>query len=121
MATTKKKSPRARAKPRRAKKATVTESPLPRRKGAPPIDLAAADHSTALEMKGERLVVRLARDSHPEVFEIDRLLKQVRKVIDKYNGNRKMRDFREFLEETQKSLEIILSNHLEDALRKYLR
>jgi len=85
-----------------------------------PIDVAEAESGSSLQMRGGRLTVRISRESHPEVFEIDRLLKQVRKVIERQTRNRKMRDFREFLEETEKSLQIILSNHLEDALRKYL-
>ena len=72
-------------------------------------------------MSGERLVVKLSRQSHPEVFAIDRLCKQITKTLEEFKGNRKMRDVCEFLRETEKSLGIILSNHLEDALRKYLR
>ena len=91
-----------------------------RARASRPIDVAESEGASCLEMRGGRLTVRISRESHPEVFEIDRLLKQVRKVIDRQTRNRKMRDFREFLEETEKSLQIILSNHLEDALRKYL-
>ena len=41
-----------------------------------PIDLT---HSKAnsIEMQGERLVVRISRQSHPEIFDIDRLIFEV--------------------------------------------
>ncbi|MHC4973253.1 MAG: hypothetical protein ACYTG3_13075 [Planctomycetota bacterium] len=86
-----------------------------------PIRVAVAERLSALEVKGDRLVVRISRDTHPEIFDIDRLMKAVCKVINTYEKKRKMRDLVEFLSETEKSLEIILSNHLEDALRKYLK
>jgi hypothetical protein len=83
--------------------------------------VAVAERLSALEVKGDRLVVRISKDTHPEIFDIDRLMKAVCKVIGTYEKKRKMRDLVEFLSETEKSLEIILSNHLEDALRKYLK
>ena len=84
------------------------------------IALAEANAGGALEMKGEKLVVKISRESHPDVFEIDRLIKQIQKVRQDNAKNRRLRDLCEFLEETEKSLQIILSNHLEDALRTYL-
>ena len=51
----------------------------------------------------------------------DKLLKSMRKIIETYGNRRKCRDLVEFLEETEKSLEILLRNHLEDAMRKYLK
>jgi len=77
--------------------------------------------SRGFKVEGESVTVRLDKDSHPEVFDLDRMIKSIRKTREKYKGKRKMRDFCEFLEETEKSLGIILANHLEDALRKYLR
>ena len=138
MATTKKSKTKARAKTKsRAKSGTKTKrktkarvkrkkssrtSTSRRKKTAvPEIDLTADDKAAALEVKGERLLVKLSRDQHPEVFEIDKLLKQVQKVRESNKNKRKLRDLTEFLVETEKSLQIILSNHLEDALRKYLR
>jgi len=73
-----------------------------------------------LEVKGGRLVVRLSRESHPEIFDIDRLIKMSRKMLKSYGRKRKTRDLCQFLVETEKSLQIILRNHLEDAMRKYL-
>jgi hypothetical protein len=122
MATTRKKRKKTTA---RAKKTTA------RRKGQKritakvqslkPIRAVVAERLSALEVKGDRLVVRISKDTHPEIFDIDRLMKAVCKVITAYEKKRKMRDLVEFLVETQRSLEIILSNHLEDALRKYLK
>ena len=66
------------------------------------------------------LVVRLARESHPEIFELDRLIKQVHKTMSFCQRKPKARDVHEFLDETEKGLQIILRNHLEDAMRKYL-
>ena len=66
------------------------------------------------------LTIALSRDAHPEVFEIDELLKSLRALRLRHKSKRKMRDFVQFIEETEKSIEIILSNHLEDALRKYI-
>ena len=73
------------------------------------------------KVEGETVTLRLDTASHPEVFDIDRMIKSISKVREKYKGKRKMRDFCQFLAETEKSLGIILANHLEDALRKYLR
>jgi len=73
------------------------------------------------EVHDGQLVVRLSRDKHPEVFDTDKLMKSMRKVIETYGKNRKCRDLVEFLEETEKSLEILLRNYLEDAMRKYLK
>ena len=73
-----------------------------------------------LEVKGGRLVVRLSRESHPEIFDIDRLIKMSRKMLKSHGRKKKTRDLCEFLVETEKSLQIILRNHLEDAMRKYL-
>ena len=63
-------------------------------------------------MRGERLVVKLSRESHPEVFAIDKLTKHVSKLIEEFKGKRKLRDVVEFLRETEKSLGIVLNNHL---------
>ena len=76
--------------------------------------------ATELEMKGGRLVVQISRDEHPEIFAINKLLKQTQKVIAEYQRKKKMRDLVEFLIETEKSLQIVLKNHLEDAMRTYL-
>ena len=38
-----------------------------------------------------------------------------------HRRKRKLRDVIEFLEETEKSLQIILKNHLEDAMRIYFK
>ena len=72
-------------------------------------------------MKGDRLVVRLSRENHPEIFELDRLIKQIHKVMDFCKRKRNARDVKEFLVETEKGLQIILRNHLEGAMRKYLK
>ncbi|MEM8882522.1 MAG: hypothetical protein AAGD14_00465 [Planctomycetota bacterium] len=68
-----------------------------------------------------QLVVKLSKDQHPEVFDTDRLMKSMRKIIETYGRKPKCRDLVEFLEETEKSLEILLRNHLEDAMRMYLK
>ncbi len=104
----------------RAKKPTKTARAKATRTVGPILS-AAPTGASGLTMRGERLVVKLSRDSHPEVFAIDKLSKQVTKLIEDFKGKRKMRDVVEFLRETEKSLGIILTNHLEDALRKYLR
>jgi len=114
MANTKKRKTKARPKSRK----TIKSQP---RKGDRPIDVTGTHGDTGIEMKGERLVVKLSRESHPDVFEIDRMVKHVQKVRESNKGNRKLRNFCEFLAETEKSLQIILSNHLDAALRKYLR
>ncbi|MCK6461951.1 MAG: hypothetical protein L6Q95_18880 [Planctomycetes bacterium] len=84
-----------------------------------PIDLTPSKVNS-IEMQGERLVVRISRESHPEIFDIDRLIKVLAKSREQYEAKRKMADLCEFLSETEKSLQIILANHLEDALRRYL-
>ena len=76
--------------------------------------------ATDVEVKGGRLVVQISRDEHPEIFDLNRLLKQTQKVMQAYQRKKKMRDVVEFLAETEKSLQIVLKNHLEDAMRKYL-
>ena len=82
---------------------------------------ATKNGAAQFEVHDGRLVVRLSRDKHPEVFDTDKLMKAMHKVIDTYGENRKCRDLVEFLQETEKSLEILLRNHLEDAMRKYLK
>jgi hypothetical protein len=84
-----------------------------------PIDLTPSKVNS-IEMQGERLVVRISRESHPEIFDIDRLTRTLAKAREQYEEKRKMRDLCEFLSETEKSLQIILTNHLEEALRRYL-
>ena len=105
----------------RAKKTSPQKRITAKIRSPKPIRVAVAERLSALEVKGDTLVVRISRDTHPEIFDIDRLMKAVCKVIGTYEKKRKMRDLVEFLSETEKSLEIILSNHLEDALRKYLK
>jgi hypothetical protein len=84
-----------------------------------PIDLTPSK-ANSIEMQGERLVVRISRESHPEIFDIDRLIKTLAKAREQHSSKRKMSDLCEFLSETEKSLQIILTNHLEEALRRYL-
>ena len=84
-----------------------------------PIDLTPSKVNS-IEMQGERLVVRISRESHPEIFDIDRLIRTLAKAREQHADKRKMRDLCEFLSETEKSLQIILTNHLEEALRRYL-
>lgn len=84
-----------------------------------PIDLTPSKVNS-IEMQGERLVVRISRESHPEIFDIDRLIKVLAKAREGYESKRKMADLCGFLSETEKSLQIILGNHLEEALRRYL-
>ena len=125
MATTRKKrkktTTRAQKTASRAKKPSLQKRITAKVRSPKPIRVAVAERLSALEVKGDRLVVRISRDTHPEIFDIDRLMKAVCKVIGTYEKKRKMRDLVEFLSETERSLEIILSNHLEDALRKYLK
>ena len=45
---------------------------------------------------------------------------KVEKMKKTYGRRKKTRDLCQFLSETDKSLQIILRNHLEDAMRKYL-
>jgi len=84
------------------------------------INLTNDEKVSTINLKGDSLHVRLSRDSHPEIFDINRFIKQVQKLRDQHNRKRKMRDLCQFLDETEKSLQIILRNHLEDAMRKYL-
>lgn len=102
----------AKTKARRTRKKPVVD--------ATQIDLGADGKGSEMEMKGGRLVVRISRESHPEIYDIDRLTKQVQKLIEAHSRKRKTRDLVEFLTETEKSLQIILRNHLEDAMRVYL-
>jgi len=82
---------------------------------------AAKNGAAQFEVHDGRLVVRLSRSKHPEVFDTDKLMKSMHKIIDTYGSNPKCRDLVQFLEETEKSLEILLRNYLEDAMRKYLK
>ncbi len=84
-----------------------------------PIDLTPSK-SNSIEMQGQRLVVRISRESHPEIFDIDRLVRTLTKAREHYESRKKMKDLCDFLSETEKSLQIILTNHLEEALRRYL-
>ncbi len=84
-----------------------------------PIDLTPSK-ANSIEMQGERLVVRISRESHPEIFDIDRLVRTLAKAREHYESKKRMKDLCEFLSETEKSLQIILTNHLEEALRRYL-
>ncbi len=86
-----------------------------------PLDVALGEDDDELQVKGGKLVVRLSRESHPEIFDLDRLCKQIRKMIDAHGRKRKTRDLCSFLAETEKGLQILLRNHLEDAMRKYLQ
>ncbi len=90
------------------------------KKVTPKAETHHAEKEAELTVHDGKLVVRLSRESHPEVFDLDRLTKQVRKMIETYNRKRSARDLCEFLQETEKSLQIILKNQLEDAMRKYL-
>lgn len=83
--------------------------------------VTASKKNAQFKVKDGQLVVHLSREEHPEVFDTDRLLKAMRRVADVHGDNRKCRDLVEFLQETEKSLEILLRNHLEDAMRKYLK
>ena len=83
--------------------------------------VTASKKGAQFEVQDGQLVVRLSREDHPEVFDTDKLLKQMQKTRETYGKTRKCRDLVEFLEETEKSLEILLRNHLEDAMRKYLK
>ncbi|MFI5403268.1 MAG: hypothetical protein ACHQ1G_10045 [Planctomycetota bacterium] len=110
---------------RKTKKRDVIQGFLPGKRitarvtGGGPIDLTPSKVN-AIEMQGERLVVRISRESHPEIFDIDRLIKVLAKARTQHGEKRKMRDLCEFLSETEKSLQIIMTNHLEEALRRYL-
>jgi len=109
----------ATTKPTKTKRKRKQDKKITARVSGAPIDLTAAKVNS-IEMQGDRLVVRISRTSHPEIFDIDKLIKQLAKVRENYEKRRKMRDLTDFLGETEKSLAIILSNHLEEALRKYL-
>jgi len=117
MATRGKTPSRRGAATKRKKKSPASKA---RTRAKRSVDLSVSEEGTRLEMNGEKLTIALSRDAHPEVFEIDELLKALRGVRERHKSKRKLRDFVQFLEETEKSLEIILSNHLEDALRKYI-
>ncbi len=85
------------------------------------LNLARLEKSQgAVEMQGDRLVVRISRTQNPELYDIDRLIRSIRLLIDTHSATRHMRDLTTFLEETERSLQIILRNHLELAMRKYL-
>ncbi len=73
-----------------------------------------------LEMDGDRLTVRISRDSNPDLYEIDKLSKHMRELMSSCGRKSKMRDLVDFLAETDRGLQIILRNHLEAAMRKYL-
>ena len=75
---------------------------------------------TGLKMEGDHVMVRISKDSHADIYEIDRLSKQIQTLIKTCGRKRKMHNLVEFLAETDKSLQIILRNHLEEAMRKYL-
>ena len=72
--STKRKPAAKRKKPAAKKPAAKRKSSTRARRKpkAPEIDLGVSTSSTELQMKGNRLVVRLARDDHPEIFELDR-------------------------------------------------
>lgn len=74
----------------------------------------------AVQIEGDRVTVRISRNSHPELYDIDKLIRAMRALIENYSENRVMRDFVTFLAETEKGLQIILRNHLELAMRQYL-
>ncbi len=120
MATRSKSTSRRRAATKKSQNTKATTPSKKKTRVTPSVDLSPSDNGTRLEMNGEKLTISLSRDAHPEVFEIDELLKVMRKVRLHHKNKRKMRDIVQFLEETEKSIEIILSNHLEDALRKYI-
>ena len=82
---------------------------------------ASASKEAEIKVMDGRLVVRLSKEQHPEVFETDKLLKDMVKIRTTYSRKRKCRDLIEFLSETEKSLEILLRNHLEEAMRMYLK
>jgi hypothetical protein len=107
------------AKKRETLKGLIPGKRITARVTGAPIDLTASKVNS-IEMQGERLVVRISRQSHPEIFDIDRLVKSLAKTRESYESKRKMRDLCDFLSETEKSLQIILANHLEEALRRYL-
>ena len=111
-----KKKATERAKPPAKKKVKRTTKVVSERRRT-----KKASCTTELQMNGSRLVVRLSRDEHPEIFDLEHLAKQMRDVAATYRGKRKMRDVLEFIAETEKSLQILLKNHLEDAMRMYFK
>ena len=114
MAKTVKKKTKTRAKKRTRKTTRVVRERQSEK-------VSAELCTTELQMNGSRLVVRLSRDDHPEIFDLEHLAKHMRDVAATYQGKRKMRDVLEFIAETEKSLQILLKNHLEDAMRMYFK
>jgi hypothetical protein len=104
---------------KRALKGLLSGKRITARVTGAPIDLASSKESS-IEMQGERLVVRISKESHPEIFDIDRLVRTLGQTREHYESKKRMKDLCEFLSETEKSLQIILTNHLEEALRRYL-
>ena len=103
------------------RKVTKKKRTTRRRKKDTDIDLVRLEKSKGkLEMDGDRLMVRISRDSHPDLYEIDKLSKRMNELMKTYGRKRKMRDLVDFLAETDKGLQIILRNHLEATMRKYL-
>ena len=92
-----------------------------RKKSRRPARVQASKKGAQFQVRDGQLVVRLSKDQHPEVFDANRLMKSMRKVMDTYGTKRNCRDLVEFLEETEKSLEILLRNHIQDAMKKYLK
>jgi len=74
----------------------------------------------AVQIEGDRVTVRISRHSHPELYDIDKLSRAMRALMQHYAHDRSMRDFVTFIAETEKGLQIILRNHLEHAMRHYL-
>ncbi len=105
-------------KTRAKKKKKTVRKKRAERKSLVPVD---GQCTTELRMNGSHLVIKLSHDEHPEIFDLDRLLKQMQQVTRSYRRKKKMRDVVEFLCETEKSLQIILKNHLQDAMRMYFR
>ena len=101
--------------------ATTTRKTTTKRKPASRKRASRAAKEAEIKVMDGRLVVRLSKEQHPEVFEADKLLKDMAKIRADYARKRNCRDLIEFLAETEKSLEILLRNHLEDAMRKYLK
>ena len=98
------------------RKTTTKRKPATRKRAA-----STAAKEAEIKVMDGRLVVRLSKEQHPEVFETDKLLKDMVKIRTTYSRKRKCRDLIEFLSETEKSLEILLRNHLEEAMRMYLK
>ncbi|MGH7162882.1 MAG: hypothetical protein ACREID_05310 [Planctomycetota bacterium] len=74
----------------------------------------------AVEVQGDRLVIRISREHNPELYDIDRLSRLMKSMMQTYARRQQMRDFVDFLAETDRSLQIILRNHLDVAMRKYI-